>query len=241
MFRPVTTQARPRRPGARDPGPLARAPAPSPGCGPERGRAALELPRRADHGQQPDGRPPRLGPHLQGPLPALPRHARPGPALAERLRLPGPVGRGQGRADLGFKSKRDIEALRHRRVREPVQAAGADVRRPPDRAVHPPGLLDGLGRPGRAAPPARPAGRRPGAGDDDRGPGRPGHRHGRDARRAARHAATSDGSYFTFSNENNDIIWGFLAKCHERGWLYKGHDTMPWCARCGTGLSASTR
>ena len=45
------------------------------------------------------------------------------------------------------------------------------------------------------------------------------------------------GSYFTFSNENNDLIWGFLAACHERGWLYKGHDTMPWCARCGTGLS----
>ncbi len=45
------------------------------------------------------------------------------------------------------------------------------------------------------------------------------------------------GSYFTFSNENNDLIWGFLAECHRRGWLYKGHDTMPWCARCGTGLS----
>ncbi len=45
------------------------------------------------------------------------------------------------------------------------------------------------------------------------------------------------GSYFTFSNENNDLIWGFLAECHRRGLVYKGHDTMPWCARCGTGLS----
>jgi isoleucyl-tRNA synthetase len=45
------------------------------------------------------------------------------------------------------------------------------------------------------------------------------------------------GSYFTFSNENNDLIWAFLAECHRRGWLYKGHDTMPWCARCGTGIS----
>jgi isoleucyl-tRNA synthetase len=45
------------------------------------------------------------------------------------------------------------------------------------------------------------------------------------------------GSYFTFSNENNDLIWGFLAECHRRGWLYKGHDTMPWCPRCGTGIS----
>ncbi|MFL5757845.1 MAG: class I tRNA ligase family protein [Chloroflexota bacterium] len=45
------------------------------------------------------------------------------------------------------------------------------------------------------------------------------------------------GSYFTFSNENNDLIWGFLAECHRRGWIYKGADSMPWCARCGTGLS----
>jgi isoleucyl-tRNA synthetase len=45
------------------------------------------------------------------------------------------------------------------------------------------------------------------------------------------------GSYFTFSNENNDLIWGFLAECDRRGWLYKGVDSMPWCARCGTGMS----
>src|SRR4051812_28266275 len=45
------------------------------------------------------------------------------------------------------------------------------------------------------------------------------------------------GSYFTFSNENNDLIWGFLAEVHRRGWLYKGHDSMPWCTRCGTGMS----
>ncbi len=45
------------------------------------------------------------------------------------------------------------------------------------------------------------------------------------------------GSYFTFSNENNDLIWGFLKECHERGWIYKGHDSMPWCPRCGTGIS----
>src|SRR4029077_2608168 len=45
------------------------------------------------------------------------------------------------------------------------------------------------------------------------------------------------GSYFTFSNENNDLIWGFLKECHSRGWIYKGHDSMPWCPRCGTGIS----
>ncbi len=45
------------------------------------------------------------------------------------------------------------------------------------------------------------------------------------------------GSYFTFSNENNYLIWHFLAECNKRGWLYKGHDSMPWCTRCGTGIS----
>ena len=45
------------------------------------------------------------------------------------------------------------------------------------------------------------------------------------------------GSYFTFSNENNDLIWGFLSECNKRGWIYKGHDSMPWCPRCGTGIS----
>ncbi|HET7011392.1 MAG TPA: class I tRNA ligase family protein, partial [Anaerolineales bacterium] len=45
------------------------------------------------------------------------------------------------------------------------------------------------------------------------------------------------GSYFTFSDENNYTIWQVLKSCHDRGWIYKGHDVMPWCARCGTGLS----
>ncbi|MGH2626660.1 MAG: class I tRNA ligase family protein, partial [Anaerolineales bacterium] len=45
------------------------------------------------------------------------------------------------------------------------------------------------------------------------------------------------GSYFTFSDENNYTIWAALKSCHERGWIYKGHDVMPWCSRCGTGLS----
>ncbi len=44
-------------------------------------------------------------------------------------------------------------------------------------------------------------------------------------------------SYYTMSDENNYTIWGFLKKCHERGWVYEGEDVMPWCARCGTGIS----
>jgi len=45
------------------------------------------------------------------------------------------------------------------------------------------------------------------------------------------------GSYFTFSDENNYTIWAALKKCHDNGWIYRGHDVMPWCARCGTGIS----
>lgn len=46
-----------------------------------------------------------------------------------------------------------------------------------------------------------------------------------------------DNSYYTMSEENNYTIWHFLKTCHDRGWIYKGHDVMPWCPRCGTGLS----
>ncbi len=45
------------------------------------------------------------------------------------------------------------------------------------------------------------------------------------------------GSYFTFSTENNYMIWTFLKKCWEKGWLYRGADVMPWCPRCATAIS----
>jgi len=45
------------------------------------------------------------------------------------------------------------------------------------------------------------------------------------------------GSYFTFSNENNFMIWKFLKKTWENGWLYRGADVMPWCPRCATAIS----
>jgi isoleucyl-tRNA synthetase len=44
-------------------------------------------------------------------------------------------------------------------------------------------------------------------------------------------------SYYTMSDENNYTIWQFIKKCHERGYLYHGWDSMPWCPRCGTGIS----
>ena len=46
-----------------------------------------------------------------------------------------------------------------------------------------------------------------------------------------------EGSYYTYADHNIEYIWHFLKTCHEKGWLYKGHRVMPWCARCGTSLS----
>ena len=45
------------------------------------------------------------------------------------------------------------------------------------------------------------------------------------------------GSYYTLSDENNYMIWRMLKSCHQRGWIYLGADSMPWCPRCSTGIS----
>ncbi|MCS6956786.1 MAG: class I tRNA ligase family protein, partial [Patescibacteria group bacterium] len=44
-------------------------------------------------------------------------------------------------------------------------------------------------------------------------------------------------SYFTMSDENNYMIWTFLKKCYENGWIYKGQESVPWCPRCETAIS----
>jgi isoleucyl-tRNA synthetase len=44
-------------------------------------------------------------------------------------------------------------------------------------------------------------------------------------------------SYFTMASENNYTIWSFLKKCHHRNLIYRGYDAMPWCGRCGSGIS----
>ena len=44
-------------------------------------------------------------------------------------------------------------------------------------------------------------------------------------------------SYYTMSDENNYMIWHFLKTCHENGWIYKGHESVPWCPRCETAIS----
>lgn len=43
--------------------------------------------------------------------------------------------------------------------------------------------------------------------------------------------------YITMSNENNYAIWYFLKTCWQKGFLYKGRDSVPWCPRCGTAIS----
>lgn len=46
-----------------------------------------------------------------------------------------------------------------------------------------------------------------------------------------------DHSYHTSSEQNNYTIWRFLKIIYQKGWLYKGHDSVPWCPRCGTAIS----
>lgn len=46
-----------------------------------------------------------------------------------------------------------------------------------------------------------------------------------------------DHSYYTLSDDNNYMIWSFLKKCYESGWIYKGKDSVPWCPRCETAIS----
>jgi isoleucyl-tRNA synthetase len=46
-----------------------------------------------------------------------------------------------------------------------------------------------------------------------------------------------DHSYYTMSDDNNYMIWFFLKKCYENGWIYKGRESVPWCPRCETAIS----
>ena len=112
----------------------------------ERQRPALVVHRRPDHGQQPDGRPPRLGPDLQGPLPALLRHAGLPPAVPERLRLPGALGRGRGREGAWLQRQARDRGVRAGQVLREVQGARRAVRRRHLEAVDPARPVDALGR-----------------------------------------------------------------------------------------------
>ena len=44
-------------------------------------------------------------------------------------------------------------------------------------------------------------------------------------------------SYYTMTDDNNLHNWFLIKTYHEKGWLYKGKDSVPWCPRCGTASS----
>ena len=44
--------------------------------------------------------------------------------------------------------------------------------------------------------------------------------------------------YVTYHNSYIESVWWALSKMWEKGLLYKGHKVMPYCPRCGTGLSS---
>src|SRR3989338_2159455 len=46
-----------------------------------------------------------------------------------------------------------------------------------------------------------------------------------------------ENSYHTSSDKNNYSIWNFIKVVNDKGWLYKGYDSVPWCPRCGTAIS----
>ncbi len=46
-----------------------------------------------------------------------------------------------------------------------------------------------------------------------------------------------DNPYITYTPEYVESIWWILAKFFKEGLIYKGHKVLPYCARCGTGLS----
>lgn len=47
-----------------------------------------------------------------------------------------------------------------------------------------------------------------------------------------------DNPYVTYHNEYIESVWWSLKQIWEKGLLYKGHKIMPYCPRCGTGLSS---
>lgn len=44
--------------------------------------------------------------------------------------------------------------------------------------------------------------------------------------------------YITCDNNYIETVWWVLAQLHQKGLIYKGHKIIPYCPRCGTGLSS---
>lgn len=47
-----------------------------------------------------------------------------------------------------------------------------------------------------------------------------------------------ENAYVTYTDEYIESLWWELAQMYEKGLLYKGHKVLPYCPRCGTGLSS---
>lgn len=50
--------------------------------------------------------------------------------------------------------------------------------------------------------------------------------------------ASFDDAYFTFDNSYIESVWSIIAEVDKRKYLYKDYKVLPWCSRCGTGLSS---
>lgn len=48
----------------------------------------------------------------------------------------------------------------------------------------------------------------------------------------------NDRAYYTMQNSFMESAWNIVSRAHEAGHLYKGYKILPWCTRCGTGLSS---
>jgi len=47
-----------------------------------------------------------------------------------------------------------------------------------------------------------------------------------------------ESAYVTYTNDYIESVWWELKTIYDRGFLYQGHKTLPYCPRCGTGLSS---
>jgi isoleucyl-tRNA synthetase len=47
-----------------------------------------------------------------------------------------------------------------------------------------------------------------------------------------------DDAYYTYANEYVESVWWAIRQLHDKGLLYEGHKSQPYCARCGTTLSS---
>ncbi len=47
-----------------------------------------------------------------------------------------------------------------------------------------------------------------------------------------------DNAYFTYTPQYIESVWNIISQAHKKDLLYKDYKVVPWCPRCGTGLSS---